>query len=169
MHLVARVGAARIGIVHGDAASLAGWGFAHERLDYPGHRRWIASAFREARVDVFASSHTCLPALRRFETARRAGGRQQRRGRHAQLRRHALRPPHAHLDAAAAPGPCTASRSAGVHVQAVPIDYDAERWRLRFLAQWPAGSPAHASYFRRIIEGPRLALAEAAPRTLSAA
>src|SRR5258706_241091 len=67
MDLVARVGRARVGIVHGDAASLAGWGFAHEQLDKPAHRRWVESAFADARVDVFASTHTCLAALRRFD------------------------------------------------------------------------------------------------------
>ncbi|HEY4998909.1 MAG TPA: hypothetical protein VII36_07190, partial [Usitatibacter sp.] len=66
MHRVASVGGARIGIVHGDAASLAGWGFAADRLDDPAHRRWIDSAFADARVDIFASTHTCLPAFRAF-------------------------------------------------------------------------------------------------------
>ena len=33
MHLVAQVGALRVGIVHGDAASLAGWRFAPDALD----------------------------------------------------------------------------------------------------------------------------------------
>ncbi len=169
MHLVARVGAARIGIVHGDAASLAGWGFARDRLDDRRHRRWIASAFRDARVDVFASSHTCLPALRRFETAEGArvvanngaAGMPNFAGTHfGMLTRIATRPLAAALHGVAV---------AGAHVQAVRIDYDADRWRSRFLAQWPAGSAAHASYFRRIAEGPRLALAEGAPRTLSAA
>ena len=40
--LVAQVGAARVGVVHGDATSLAGWGFAAARLDEPQHRRCIA-------------------------------------------------------------------------------------------------------------------------------
>jgi len=40
-------------------------------------------------------------------------------------------------------------------VEAVRLDYDHERWLARFLAAWPAGSPAHASYHRRMVEGPR--------------
>src|SRR6185369_12011706 len=67
MNLVARVGRSRVGIVHGDASSLAGWGFAHNRLDDPSHARWLESSFRDARVDIFASTHTCLPALRDYE------------------------------------------------------------------------------------------------------
>jgi radical SAM/Cys-rich protein len=46
-----------------------GWGFAHDRLDDPAHGRWIESMFREACVDVFASTHTCLPSFRHFEHA----------------------------------------------------------------------------------------------------
>ena len=36
-------------------------------------------------------------------------------------------------------------------------------WQERFLASWPPGSPAHASYFRRIAEGPRFRPALALP------
>jgi hypothetical protein len=58
-----------IGVVHGDAESLAGWGFDIAALDAADKRDWIAAAFREAGVEVFASSHTCLPALRTMEGA----------------------------------------------------------------------------------------------------
>ncbi len=66
MHLVAQVGALRIGIVHGDAAALAGWRFAQDELDNPKRRAWLADVHAAAQVDVFASSHTCLAALREF-------------------------------------------------------------------------------------------------------
>ena len=36
MHRVADVGGERVGIVHGDADSLAGWGFSQEVLGTPG-------------------------------------------------------------------------------------------------------------------------------------
>ena len=48
-----------------------------------------------------------------------------------------------------------ATRLGLLHVEAVPIRYDARAWRAAFLSQWPAGSDAHASYFRRIADGPR--------------
>lgn len=168
MHLTARVGAARIGIVHGDAASLAGWGFAQDQLDRPSHARWVESVFREAQVDVFASTHTCLPALRRFAwPAGRGGGaglvaNNGAAGmpnfsgtRHGVVTRIALEP-------FAGAGRLYAQQIAGVHVEAVALDYDHERWVQRFLAQWPEGSPAYASYFRRIVEGPRFERARAA-------
>ena len=162
MHCVARVGGARVGIVHGDAASLAGWGFAHDRLDDPGHRRWIEAAFRDARVDAFASTHTCLPALRRF-----AGGVVANNGaagmpnfagtRYGLLTRIGVR-------ACTLPERLYGIEAGGAHVEALRIDYDAERWNARFLAAWPEGSAAHASYHRRLRHGTRFTLAQAAPR-----
>jgi hypothetical protein len=166
MHLVAQVGDARIGIVHGDASSLAGWGFAASRLDAPEHRRWIGNAFVDARVDAFACTHTCLPALRRFALPQGPGvvanngaaGMPNFAGtRFGLVTRVSTRP-------------CTGSArlygttARGVFIDALRIDYDDERWMRRFLASWPAGSDAHQSYHRRLRDGPRHAIAAAAPR-----
>ena len=157
MHLVAQVGTARVGVVHGDAASLAGWGFAHDRLAQPGHLRWIESAFRDAGVDVFASTHTCLPALAGFEIdgMRRvvanngAAGMPNFAGRLTGLAtRIGIEPFRGR-------GSVMAAQAGGAHVDVIEIAYDAERWATRFLAAWPEGSPAHESYWRRIREGPR--------------
>ena len=155
MHLAARVGDARVAIVHGDAASLAGWGFAHDRLADPRHARWVESAFHDARVDVFASTHTCRPALRDF-----AGGVVANNGaagmpnfaatRFGMLTRISTRP-------FAGPEKVAGVERAGAFVEALRIDYDHEAWTRRFLRSWPAGSAAHDSYFRRIADGPRFA------------
>jgi hypothetical protein len=164
MNLVARVGEARVGLVHGDAASLAGWGFAHDRLDEPGHRRWIESVFAAARVDVFACSHTCLPATRRFAVDGRdvavanngAAGMPNFRGsRHGIVTRLSIRPSRR--------GSLYGTRVAGIHVDAIAVDYDADAFRRRFLAHWPEGSPAHDSYFRRLESGPAFDFSHAAP------
>ena len=165
MHLTARVGEARIGIVHGDAASLAGWGFAQDRLDAPAHARWIEAAFREARVDAFASTHTCLPAFRGFEFGAGPGvvanngaaGMPNFGGtRFGLLTRISVAP-------FAGAEKLYALTAGGAHVEALKVAYDHERWRERFLASWPAGSPAHASYYRRIVEGPRFQVERARP------
>jgi hypothetical protein len=163
MHLTAAVGDARIGIVHGDASSLAGWGFAQDRLDDPAHRRWIESSFQEARVDVFASTHTCLPAFRTFHGGvvanNGAAGMPNFAGTHyGLLTRVGVQP-------FAGPERVYGMAARGVHVEALRIDYAHERWLHRFLASWPEGSAAHASYFRRIKEGTRFGLGQAAPRT----
>ncbi len=168
MHFTAQVGAARIGIVHGDAASLAGWGFAHDRLDEPSHGRWLESVFRDARVDIFASTHTCLPAFRAYQWGSHRGvvanngaaGMPNVAGtRFGLVTRIAATPCESGMSMAGA-------AVAGVHVDALRVDYDHGQWLDRFLASWPPGSAAHASYFRRIVDGPAFVLPSlAAART----
>jgi hypothetical protein len=153
MHLVARVGDARIGIVHGDAASLAGWGFASDRLLDFGHDAWVESMFQHAKVDAFASTHTCLPALRSYPGGRTvvnngAAGMPNFPRVQAGLATRIGRRPFAGTAA------MTGARVPGAYVEVVPVEYDHERWVQRFLAAWPEGSPAHDSYFKRIVEGP---------------
>jgi len=159
MHLTAAVAGTPVGIVHGDASSLAGWGFAHDQLERPSHRRWVESMFRDARVRVFASTHTCLPALRAFEVEgvacavvnNGAAGMPNFEGtRHGLVTRISSRP-------LASPAVVHGMALAGLHVEVVRLDYDHAAWLARFLAQWPAGSPAHASYHSRIANGPRFA------------
>jgi hypothetical protein len=66
MHLRARVGDARVAIVHGDAGSLAGWGFSQEVLATAAGAEAAERSFVLADAEIFASSHTCLPVLRSF-------------------------------------------------------------------------------------------------------
>ena len=150
MHLVARVGSARVGIVHGDAVSLAGWGFDRDRLADPSHRRWVESMLAQAKVDAFASTHTCTPALARFEGGlvahKGAAGMPNAAGERVGL--------FTRIGVTALDHPCARQeRISGVHVQHLPIEYDHDRWLKRFSASWPEGSPAHASYFLRIAHG----------------
>lgn len=163
MNLVARVGDARIGIVHGDASSLAGWGFAHDRLDDPSHRRWIENMFRDSGVDIFASSHTCLPALRAFEfesgtrivANNGATGMPNFAGRLSGMLTRIATQPFRGAEM------LYSVQVRGVHVEAIEVGYDPGRWSGRFLASWPERSPAHESYWRRISEGPRFRLEQA--------
>jgi hypothetical protein len=149
-----RVGSARVGIVHGDAESLAGWRFDPAALDDPGQDVWRANAFDEADVDVFASTHTCQPALRGYEyTGPRivanngAAGMPNVSGtRFGIVTRIATTPsPHAPLEGGALRGIC---------VDALAIHYDDAAWQKLFLRNWPEGSSAWRSYFQRISNGP---------------
>jgi hypothetical protein len=149
-----RVGKLRIGVVHGDADTLAGWRFDAARLDDPAEREWQTAAFARAAVDVFASSHTCLPAMCRFgENGEKlianngAAGMPNFSGsRFGILTRIGRRPaPH---------GALYGHTLQDVHVDALPIRYDPAAWQKDFLANWPPGSPAWLSYFRRICDGP---------------
>lgn len=146
-----RIADVLVGIVHGDADSLAGWHFDAGALGDPASAEAIAQSFADARVDVFASTHTCLPAIRRFNRGvvinNGAAGMPNFRGlRHGLITRIGPRPaPHPTLY-------CT--RVGGVWVEAVPLAFDYDDWIMRFLANWPEGSPAHRSYFARIVDGP---------------
>jgi hypothetical protein len=149
------VGDCRVGIVHGDADSLAGWRFDVAALDAPDNADWVRKAFRRADVDVFASTHTCLPALRVFGDGDRAGlvinngaaGMPNFRGRHAGLlTRISRRPPN---DTA-----LYGTTLRGAHVHAMPVAYDSAAWERQFLANWPPGSAAWLSYYQRIAHGP---------------
>jgi hypothetical protein len=154
MHLVASVGAARVAIVHGDADSLSGWSFSQEALSDRAGVAHAEAAFDEARVDVFASSHTCLPVLQRFAGARvlvnnGAAGMPNFTGElHGITTRIALSPSRHALYRA---------RAGELFVEALPLRYDARAWQRRFLEHWPPGSDAHLSYFERISKGPRYA------------
>ena len=159
MFLAARVGGLRVGIVHGDAQSLAGWDFAHDRLAESQVQARIGAWFGQARVGLFASSHTCLPALREVRNSGDGGwvinngaaGMPNFAGtRYGLVTRVSLAP----ASGAAAAARLYGTRIDGVHVDALRLDYDHAAWMRRFLADWPAGSDAHVSYWHRICEGP---------------
>ena len=153
-----RVGRARIGVVHGDADALAGWRFDVAALDDPALQAWRAEAFAKAEVDVFASTHTCLPTMRSFDldgirlvANNGAAGMPNARGtRFGMLTRIGIAPsPHASL---------YGHTARGAHVDALAIHYDQAAWRESFLQNWPEGSPAWLSYFERISKGPQFRL-----------
>ncbi len=165
MHLVAKVGDLRVGIVHGDAASLAGWRFAHDALDHASARPWLDDVRSLSGIDVFASTHTCLAALRDFSLSggrlsvinNGAAGMPNFAGTRFGLvsRIATVPPPHPTL---------YGMTRDGVHIDAVALAYDRQDFLQRFLARWPEGSPAHMSYLRRIRTGPdyRITAARAA-------
>lgn len=165
MHLVAQVGVLRVGVVHGDAVALAGWRFAQDALDEVRHRPWLDDVARAARVDAFASTHTCLAALRDFALSdgrltivnNGAAGMPNFAGsRFGVITRIATSPsPHQPLYGLARDG---------VHIEAIAVEYDHDAFVDRFLTCWPQGSPAHASYHQRIVDGPAYTIAQAAQR-----
>ena len=158
------VAGVRVGIVHGDAESLAGWGFAAEHLREAKHRAQARAWFDAAEVDLFACSHTCLPV---FHSLPRAGD-DPRRFTPAVLNNGAAGMPNFRGDSSglltrisvhAVPPALAAQRRhglqrGGLHIDALAIAMAPERWQPRFLAQWPAGSDGHASYWDRICAGP---------------
>lgn len=168
MYLVADVAGERVGVVHGDAESLAGWGFSQERLATAAGFAEARAAFEAAQVRVFASSHSCLPVLQAFEGGRvlannGSAGMPNFAGTRYGLASRISARPHAN----ALHGVCAGR----LYVEAIPIAYDHAAWHARFVASWPRGSDAYASYYRRILNGPRYtrqAALRAAPRLRAA-
>ena len=137
------------------------YGFS-KRLEETTDKWGLENAFRDARVDIFASTHTCLPAFRRFVVEERevavanngaAGMPNFAATRFGLLTRIAASPFRGD-------GVAMRESVAGVHIEALRIEYDHERWLARFLASWPEDSAAHASYFGRLVRGPAYALQE---------
>ena len=158
MYGVARVGDLRVAIVHGDLNSLAGWSYAHEAL---GDGTAFAADCDAAQVRIVASSHTCLPVALDVMAAA---------GRCVLMNNGAAGMPNfadtdyglvTRIATTPASGALYGTQLDGVHVDAVPVRYDTAVWRERFLAQWPAGSAAYDSYYRRIVSGPRHRLRDA--------
>ena len=151
-YLVAEVNGTQIGVVHGDAESLSGWGFSQELLrnEPERARRMVESC----KVDVVACSHTCLPVLEEVATPRgpvlianngAAGMPNFEYTQHGIATRIAARP---------SPGALYGAQIGAVHVEAIPIHYDHAGWITHFDRLWPASSPASVSYRKRLLAGP---------------
>lgn len=177
MHATIGVGGERIGIVHGDPESLAGWAFAVENMPPGAGRRHrepnaaypitprerIGDYFHQAHVRAFCCAHTCLPFAQVF----RLHGQD-----HLVINNGAAGMPnfagttHGLLTRVSAqqdsPDDSLYSIELGtLRFDAVPIRYDQAAWLRRFETNWPPGSPAHESYFRRITAGPDFDIARA--------
>jgi hypothetical protein len=156
MHLVADVGGLRVAIVHGDAESLAGWNFSQEALAGPDATARLSGYFDRANARVFACSHTCLPVVTDCET---------RQGRCVLVNNGAAGMPNFSGTAyglitriAATPrGSAQAlygTRLGPLYIDALPLHYSQALWLDEFRADWPPGTPAYESYFRRVVNGP---------------
>jgi hypothetical protein len=157
MHLAARVGDVTVGIVHGDAGSLAGWGFSQEALATAEGYAAAGTAFAEAGVDIFASSHSCLPVLQQFED----GALLVNNGAAGMPNFRAMPCGIATRISLRASKEALYSAHCGAVVEAIALHYDNSGWQERFLAQWPPGSDAYQSYWERIMNGPRYEVAQA--------
>ena len=158
------VGGRRIAVVHGDAESLAGWGFAAESLQDAAQRERARAWFAAAEVDVFACTHTCLPVFQTLPARgaafapivlnNGAAGMPNLAGaREGLLTRIATKP-------FAGGERRFGVERGGLFMDGIAVAYDEPQWQAQFLAQWPSGSAAHASYWPRISRGVGYALGD---------
>ena len=156
----AQVGRLRVGIVHGDDQSLAGWRLAEDALA-DSVQTGLIEFFESADIDLIASSHTCLPVASTFDrpadlapvglinngAAGMANFAGSTHGVVTRIARAGLPPPS---------GARVLYRAqlADCEVCAVAVDFDLSAFLARFDQMWPAGSPASQSYRHRILHGP---------------
>lgn len=152
-----KVGDCRIGVVHGDPESLAGWGLELEAMPPVGDGdSRLEEWFRDAHVDLLASSHTCRCFAQDFASDRAvfnngAAGMPVFAGDHrimiTRVARHAPVLPDDHLSTCG-------TRVRDAYVDAILLPWDREAFLRRFDRAWPPESPAQLSYRRRIMDGP---------------
>ncbi len=162
MQLVVEVAGARIGIVHGDAEALAGWGFSADSLDSAGSIPWLQGIRQQSQIDVFASTHTCVAALRQYILPSgqltvinngSAGMPNFSQTKYGLVSRISARPsPHR---------PLYGALHKGTHIDAIALAYDPDAFSKMFLSRWSHESPAFLSYFDRIANGPSYDIAQA--------
>lgn len=157
LHLTVRIGEHRVGILHGDPESVAGWGFAVESMPAPEEgssprAAQIADWFQRAQVSVFACSHTSKPFIQEF----RAGGR-----RCVVANNGSAGLPNfsgqtygvvTRLSAAAEPSADAlyGVDLGGLRVEALPVRYDHAGWQREFERLWPEGSAGFTLYAARV-------------------
>ncbi len=163
MHSVAEVSGVRVTIVHGDLESLAGWTLSQDAITRDVTKNTLQKQIVTANCPIIASSHTCLPVALTLDTAL---------GRCAVFNNGAAGMPNfrdtqfgiiTRIAATPAPQvtPLYGTRIGDIHVEALPVHYDPARWQREFLANWPAGSAGHLSYYARITRGPAYAVTDA--------
>jgi hypothetical protein len=168
-HLRLRIGAVDIGVVHGDAWSLAGWSFSQEALrdaqqaDWPDGPGSLRAAWAESGARILCSSHSCLPAAvelalddgpRVLMNNGAAGMPNFRGGRFGVITRISSSPQ-------VPPDSLYGTMLEGLRIDAMPVRYDHAAWCARFVRNWPPGSDAHVSYWERIERGPDYLAADA--------
>ncbi len=125
--------------------------------------------FEQAALDGFASTHTCLPALKVFDTPLgerfvvnngAAGMPNFTNTRYGLITRLAATPVPSALSSARLYG----ADAAGVYVDALAVRFDAGAWDAEFERVWPTLSPAYLSYRHRIVNGPDFSVDQALGR-----
>jgi len=169
-----QVGDARVAAIHGDATCVNGWRFAADALESGPPRNGqlldatLSSWLERAEVDIFASTHTCLPVFKKLEQGECAkvagqctstkGGIVANNGAagmgnfERELCGIVTRIAIEYVET-----PVEALYATWVHdvtVEAIPLHFDVQKWLDDdFLPRWPPGSAAHDAYYDRIVGG----------------
>lgn len=157
-----RVGDCRVGVVHGDSESLAGWRFDVRSLREQQNEAWLLQQLNLAQVDIFASTHTCLPVVKSVSMGKKwgwfinngsAGMPNFRQTTYGVITRIGIKPsPHQ---------PLYRYQVNQIWLEVLAVRFDQLLWITSFQANWPKGSAADLSYFSRIVNGPEYEIRDA--------
>lgn len=183
-YLTATVGGQRVGILHGDPESLAGWRLALKAME-PGdplvrrqvgwHGQPTTAAdlldwFRRADVRVFACTHTGLPyaqdlvdqqGRRRLVINNGSAGLANFTGTTFGVITRLSSSPQPPADS------LYGTTLVGLRCDALALEFDPAWWTARFVAQWPQGSSAYDRYLQRIRSGTQLRVHQAIRGTVT--
>ena len=156
-HMVAQVGACKVGITHGDEKLLGGWDCALEQLEQITRQAELSSFMAANSIDIFATTHTCAAVATKLNDGifinNGAAGLPTFEGQQFGI-----------LTRIAAT-PCDdavyRAEHKGLFIEAVPVRYDQAAYVEWFDKLWPRRSPAEISYRSRIINGPACTIADA--------
>lgn len=138
-----------IAITHGDEKSMSGWDCARDALQKKERRNELAAWLKENRVDVLATTHTCLPAITAIENRvvsnNGSAGMANVQGKTYGLITRIAKTPH--------PKAVATKQVKDVYVELVKVDFPIDKFVEHFDRCWPEGSPASISYRNRIVGG----------------
>jgi predicted phosphodiesterase len=163
------VGGLGVAVTHGDIDSLAGWTLAHNRIRST-LDNGLSAKLSKLDVSVVACSHTCLPALcsqnNQIVVNNGAAGLANFMNQTSGLVTRVAVSDHAISNHAGTSLPLAyeshvIGKSSVVHVQALDVPFNDELWQEKFLSQWPIGSAAYESYWKRIQLGTSYTLKQA--------
>ena len=162
-----------IGILHGDAHSLSGWNFSYENLlassaDAASH--WPSSPalssscsspssvmkwLNEAKCDIFACTHTCLPVMVDYDNHSKAivnngsagipNFKEETFGVITRISEDVKTVPQSSL--------YSTTLSDCIRIDAIAVCYDHKDFCSKFLVDWPEGSPGYVNYYERLVHG----------------
>lgn len=138
-----------IAITHGDEKSMAGWDCSREALQEDGRRDELRAWLERNDVDIFATTHTCAPAMTKIAHSivsnnGASGMANVAKETWGLITRIAKKP---HSDAV------VSKQVKGIYVELVKVDFDIDAFLDHFDARWPEGSAANISYRSRIAAG----------------
>jgi hypothetical protein len=156
------VGGLNVAVVHGDGDSLAGWRFDPAHLKRIEETTWRVALFEQAKVNVFASSHTCSAAFHHEPLPNGQKGLISNNGSAGMPSVSLFGQPGSldglftRISTTPLSKPALVLRSTqlnDVWIEQVRVQFPQDAWQQYFLSQWPEGTAAHMSYFKRISQG----------------